>query len=128
MPVSTRKSVRKTIRFLQIYPIVTSIALLVDIICDIFGIVITNFLGILFGTSLYITIGLYAISRSLYVATWSKSLYITLIVAVLFDFTDQLFHLPINAVIFNNILLLIFVIGILSSLCTFIYDKFKYKF
>lgn len=119
-------SIRKTIRFLQICPMVITIATLIDIVLDLLGIVVTSFICTFFGTSLFITVGLYTISRSLYVSTWSKILYIALIVALLFDFVDQLFVFNITVIIFNELLLLILIVGILSSFITFIYDKFKY--
>ena len=121
-------SIRKTIRFLQICPVVITIATLIDIILDLLGIVVTSFICTFFGTSLFLTVGLYTISKSLYVSTWSKVLYITLIVALLFDFLDQLFVFSITAIIFNEILLLILITGSISSFITFIYDKFKYRF
>lgn len=121
-------SVRKIIRFLQICPVVITIATLIDIILDLLGIVVTSFICTFFGTSLFITVGLYTISRSLYVSTWSKILYIALIVALLFDFLDQLFIFSITAIVFNEILLLILITGCISSFMTFLYDKFKYKF
>jgi len=121
-------SIRKTIRFLQICPVVITIATLIDIILDLLGIVVTSFICTFFGTSLFLTVGLYTISRSLYVSTWSKVLYITLIVALLFDFLDQLFVFSITAIIFNEILLLILITGSISSFMTYIYDKFKYRF
>lgn len=120
-------SIRKTIRFLQICPIVITTATLIDIVLDLLGIVVTSFICTFFGTSLFITVGLYTISRSLYVSTWSKILYIALIVALLFDFLDQLFVFNITSIIFNELLLLILIVGILSSFITFIYDKFKYR-
>ena len=121
-------SIRKTIHFLQICPMVITIATLIDIILDLLGIVVTSFICTFFGTSLFLTVGLYTISRSLYVSTWSKVLYITLIVALLFDFLDQLFVFSITAIIFNEILLLILITGSISSFMTYIYDKFKYRF
>lgn len=121
-------SIRKTIRFLQICPVVITIATLIDIILDLLGIVVTSFICTFFGTSLFLTVGLYTISKSLYVSTWSKVLYITLIVALLFDFLDQLFVFSITAIIFNEIVLLILITGSISSFMTFIYDKFKYRF
>lgn len=120
--------IRKTIRFLQICPVVITIATLIDIVLDLLGIVVTSFICTFFGTSLFLTVGLYTISRTLYVSIWSKILYITLIAALLFDFLDQLFVFSVNAVVFNEILLLILIVGIISSLMTFIYDKFRYKF
>jgi len=121
-------SIRKTIRFLQICPVVITIATLIDIILDLLGIVVTSFICTFFGTSLFLTVGLYTISKSLYVSTWSRVLYITLIVALLFDFLDQLFVFSITAIIFNEIILLILITGSISSFMTFIYDKFKYRF
>lgn len=119
--------VRKTIGFLQLYPIVTSLFVIIDIVLDFLNVTITSFLCTFFGTSLYVTIGLYCISKSLYVSTWSRVLYITLIVAILFDFIDQLICFPIIGVEFNELILLIFTVGTTSSLFTYVYDKFKYK-
>lgn len=121
-------NIRKAISFLQIYPIVTSLFVLLNFILDFFEVVTSNAISSLFGTSAFITIGLYIISRSLYVSTWAKSLYITLIAATLFDFADQLFLFSDKIIISNEIYFLIMIVGTISSLITFIYDKYKYKF
>lgn len=121
-------NIRKAISFLQIYPVVTSLFVLLNFILDFFEVVTNNAISSLFGTSAFITVGLYIISRSLYVSTWAKSLYITLIVATLFDFADQLFLFSDKIIISNEIYFLIVIVGTISSFITFIYDKYKYKF
>ncbi len=121
-------SVRKIIRFLQIYPIITTFVIILDVILDFMHIYITSFLCGFFGTSLFITIGLYLLSKTLYVSTWAKSLYLALIAVLLFDITDQLFHFIQSAIVFNELILLITGVGIIASLLTFIYDKYRYKF
>lgn len=119
-------SIRRTIRFLQIYPVITTLCIIVDIVLDTLNVFITPFICGFFGTSLFVTTGLYIISKALYVSTWSKSLYIALIAELLFDILDQFFHFNITAIIFNEIAMLIIGVGIIASFITFIYDKYKY--
>lgn len=122
--------IRKAILFLQIYPIVTTIVFSIDMVLNISGVgnITNKIICPLFGTSLFVTTGLYSISRSLYVSIWSRVLYIVLIAATLVEFIDQFLNIMPPNVILQELILLLFFSGAIISFITFLYDKFKHKF
>lgn len=124
------KRIRKAILFLQLYPIITTLVFSIDMILNISNIAdITNkIICPLFGTSLFVTTGLYLMSRSLYVSIWSRVLYIALIAATLVEFTNQFLNIAPSNIILQELLLLLFFVGTIISFITFLYDKFKFKF
>lgn len=122
--------IRKAILFLQIYPIITTIVFSIDMVLNVsdIGNITNKVICPLFGTSLFVTTGLYLISRSLYVSIWSRVLYIALIAATLIEFIDQFLNIMPPNIILQELLLLLFFSGAIISFITFLYDKFKYKF
>ena len=113
------------IRFLQVYPIITALAFLVDTILDAVGIVITDFMGAVFGVSLLPLICLWYHSRQLKVSLWSRMLYATLFGVTLVFISDRIFEWSLNAVVLDGIVFIILVAGIISSFLTYIYTKYR---
>lgn len=125
---TTKISVRATIRFLQVYPIVIVLVGIVDSICYLCHHELPMMINYIFGTSLFTTICLYIVSKRLFVSNWSLILYKTINLSLLFNIFDLIFNIQIDYKILQQIILIIFSIGTISSLLTFLYDKFKFNF
>ena len=82
----------------------------------------------LFGFSIYTLSMLYLISRRLYVSKWSRILYLNLISISTIDFLDTIFKFSEKFATFQEFVFSIFIAVVVSSLCTYIYDKFKHGF
>ena len=121
-------NVRKAIRQLQVLPVVLSLFVLTGYITDIFCINLMWFLCPMFGYSIYVLSTLYSMSRKMYVSRWSRVLYINLIAVVCIELVDEIFGLSLRFIEFQQYVMSMFIVGIIVSLCTFIYDKFKHGF
>ena len=119
---------RKTIRLLQEIPIILSIVVVIGFLCDIYEIDAAWYLCPLAGFSIYILLRLYMVSRKMYVSRWSRLLYLNLIMVSVVDFTDNIFHFSTKFVNLQEFVFSIFICGVISSLLTFIYDKYKHGF
>lgn len=118
-------NVRSMMRFLQVYPIVTALAFLLDTILDAVGIVITDFIGAVFGVSIFPLVYLWWLSRRLKVSVWSRIMYATLFVVILFYIINGLFAFTESAIIIDKIVFIILTSGTISSLLTYIYTKYR---
>lgn len=118
-------NVRRAVRVLQEIPLVLSAAVVVCSSADFASLEAECLLCPIFGFSLYMLVRLYAIARRLYVSRWSRLLYITLIFVSATDFLDTILDFSGSIVEFQQHVFSLFIVGILSSLLTFIYDKFK---
>lgn len=116
---------RKAIRTLQEIPLVLSLFVLLNYILDIFIIDIDRFICPVFGFSIYVLIRLYSISRKMFVPRWSRSLYIALIFIVSVELMDEIFGFSLRFIEFQQYVFLMFIVGCISSLVTYIYDKFR---
>lgn len=118
-------NVRRAVRVLQEIPLVLSAAVVLCFATDFARFEMEFLLCPIFGFSLYMLVRLYAIARRLYVSRWSRLLYIILIFVSATDFLDTIFDFSCRIVEFQQHVFSLFIVGILSSLLTFIYDKFK---
>lgn len=122
----TKSNFRYTIRVLQEIPIVLSLAVLANYFLDLFDIDISLYEYPVFGFSFYIMIRLYLAARRLYVSYWSLVLYIMLLLLMVFEFADNVCGISENVIYLQEIVEITFVVGVISSLVTFIYWKFKH--
>lgn len=121
-------NLRKTIRLLQSIPIVLSVVVVFGFLLDTLDIYIMWYACPLFGFSIYTLSMLYLISRRLYVSRWSRILYLNLIAISTFDFVDTIFKFSDRILCLQEFVFSIFIAVVVSSLCTYIYDKFKHGF
>lgn len=121
-------NLRKAIRVLQQIPIVLSLVVVIGFLCDTYDLEICWYLCPIAGFSIYILAMLYFISRRLYVSLWSRILYLNLIMVSLVDFLDSIFKFSKKFATLQEFVFSIFIAVVVSSLCTYIYDRFKYKF
>lgn len=119
--------VRAVIRFLQIYPLLTVVAFLIDVVLDTLGINATEALDFLFGVSAFPVVCLWLLARRLCVSLWSRVLYATLLVVIAVTFADWLFGFPMTIVMFDRVMFAILSTGVLSSLVTHIYTKYRHN-
>lgn len=82
----------------------------------------------MFGFSIYTMSMLYVISRRLYVSRWSRVLYLNLIMVSTFDLLDTIFKFSDRILCLQEFVFSIFIAVVVSSLFTYIYDKFKHGF
>lgn len=129
MPLKSKKinNLRKVIRLLQINPIILSLIVVIGFMCDQYELDFAWYLSSSFGFSLFVLIIFYAISRKLYVSLWSKILYLDLMMVSAVDLADNVFDFSMRFINLQEFIFSIFIVGCLSSLLTFIYDKWKYK-
>lgn len=121
-------NLRKTIRLLQSIPIVLSVVVVLGFLLDTCDIYVMWYACPLFGFSIYTLSMLYLISRRLYVSKWSRILYLNLISISTIDFLDTIFKFSEKFATFQEFVFSIFIAVVVSSLCTYIYDKFKHGF
>ena len=121
-------NLRKTIRLLQSIPIVLSVVVVFGFLLDTLGIYIMWYACPMFGFSIYTLSMLYVISRRLYVSRWSRILYLNLIMVSVVDLLDTIFKFSDRFLSLQGFVFSIFIAVVVSSLCTFIYDKFKHGF
>lgn len=119
--------VRAVIRFLQIYPLLTAAAFLLDVILDTFGINATGAVDFLFGVSAFPLACLWLLARRFRVSLWSRVLYVTLMVVMAVTFADWLFGFPMTIVMFDRVMFAILSTGVISSLITYIYTKYRHN-
>lgn len=120
-----KKRIRYTIRILQEIPLVISFFVFLCYIFDFFKLIMSNYFCPIFGFSFYIIFRLYCIARKLYVSNWSKILYIMLMIISLFELFDNIFFTKENAILANQLFIIIFTTGVFSSFITYLYGKFK---
>ena len=118
-------NIRRAIGFLQVFPIIVVLVCIIDTIFDICDVNIETILSSMFGTSLFVTSGLYLTGRRLGINKWSRVLYVTLLYAQLFVIADFIFDFNMTSVVFDEMLLLVLSTGIISSFITYIYGKYK---
>lgn len=121
-------NLRKTIRILQTIPIVLSVVVVVGFLFDTYNIDVAWYLSASFGFSVYVLAMLYIISRRLYVSLWSRILYIDLIMVSVVDLLDTIFKFSDRFLSLQGFVFSIFIAVVVSSLCTYIYDKFRHRF
>lgn len=121
-------NLRKTIRILQTIPIVLSVVVVVGFLFDTYDIDAAWYLSASFGFSVYVLSMLYLISRRLYVSLWSRILYIDLIMVSVVDLLDTIFKFSDRFLSLQGFVFSIFIAVVISSLCTYIYDKFRHRF
>lgn len=121
-------NLRKTIRLLQSIPIVLSVVVVLGFLLDTLDIYIMWYACPLFGFSIYTLSMLYVISRRLYVSRWSRILYIDLIMVSVVDLLDTIFKFSDRFLSLQGFVFSIFIAVVVSSLCTYIYDKFRHRF
>lgn len=121
-------NLRKTIRILQTIPIVLSVVVVVGFLFDTYDIDAAWYLSASFGFSVYVLSMLYIISRRLYVSLWSRILYIDLIMVSVVDLLDTIFKFSDRFLSLQGFVFSIFIAVVVSSLCTYIYDKFRHRF
>lgn len=112
---------------MQSIPIVLSAVVVFCFLLDTCDIYIMWYACPMFGFSIYTLSMLYVISRRLYVSKWSRILYVNLIMISTFDLFDTIFKFSDRILSLQEFVFSIFIVGVLSSLFTFIYDKSKYK-
>ena len=129
MPLKSKKinNLRKVIRLLQINPIILSLIVVIGFMCDQYELDFAWYLSSSFGFSPFVLIIFYAISRKLYVSLWSKILYLDLMMVSAVDLADNVFDFSMRFINLQEFVFSLFIVGCLSSLLTFIYDKWKYK-
>ena len=120
-------NLRKTIRLLQSIPIVLSVVVVIAFLLDTLDIYIMWYACPLFGFSIYTLSMLYLISRRLYVSRWSRILYLDLIMVSVVDLLDTIFKFSDRFLSLQGFLFSIFMSVVITSLFTYIYDKWKYK-
>lgn len=113
---------------LQEIPIVLSIVVVIGFLCDTYDVEACWYLCPIAGFSLYILIRLYMVSRIMYVSRWSRILYVNLIMVSAVDLLDSIFLFSKKFLTFQEFVFSIFIAVVVSSLCTYIYDKFKHGF
>lgn len=121
-------NLRKTIRLLQSIPIVLSVVVVFGFLLDTYDIGVMWYACPMFGFSIYTMSMLYVIGRRLYVSRWSRILYLNLVLISTVDFFDSIFKFSEKFATFQELVFSIFIAVVVSSLCTFIYDKFKHGF
>lgn len=121
-------NLRKTIRVLQQIPIVLSLVVVIGFLCDTYDFELCWYLCPIAGFSIYVLVMLYIISRRLYVSIWSRILYLNLIMVSFVDFLDSIFKFSEKFATFQEFVFSIFIAVVVSSLCTYIYDKFRHRF
>ncbi len=121
------RRIRRAIRILQTTPIVLSLFVVLCNITDILCVNLNWLLCPLFGFSVFVLLQLYRASRLLYVSRWSRVLYVALIMIVTTELLDEIFALSLKGVEMQQFVFCMLIVGVIVSLCTFIYDKFKYK-
>jgi hypothetical protein len=121
------RRIRRAIRILQTTPIVLSLFVVLCNITDILCVNLNWLLCPLFGFSVFVLLQLYRASRLLYVSRWSRVLYVSLIMIVTTELLDEIFALSLKGVEMQQFVFCMLIVGVIVSLCTFIYDKFKYK-
>lgn len=121
-------NLRKTIRLLQSIPVVLSVVVVFGFLLDTCDIYVMWYACPMFGFSVYTMLMLYIISRRLYVSRWSRVLYLNLIMVSTFDLIDTIFKFSERILCLQEFVFSIFIAVVVSSLCTFIYDKFKHGF
>ena len=121
-------NLRKTIRLLQSIPIVLSVVVVIAFLLDTLDIYIMWYACPMFGFSIYTLSMLYVISRRLYVSRWSRILYIDLIMVSVVDLLDTIFKFSDRFLSLQGFVFSIFIAVVISSLCTYIYDKFRHRF
>lgn len=121
-------NLRKTIRLLQSIPIVLSVVVVFGFLLDTCDICVMWYACPMFGFSAYTMSMLYIVSRRLYVSRWSRILYLNLISISTIDFLDTIFKFSEKFATLQEFVFSIFIAVVVSSLCTYIYDKFKHGF
>lgn len=117
--------VRKAIALLQVFPLITSIVFIADILADAAGLYITQWLEPLFGVSLFPVGIMYCAARNLKVQRWSRVLYFALLCVPVVAAADSVFGFNLSAELFNRTVFTILSAGCISSFLTFIYTKYK---
>ena len=117
--------IRKAIRYLQEIPVVMSLVVILNFVCDTLRYDIGRYMHPIFGFSAYVLFRLYMMSRMLYVSKWSKVLYLTLILVCLVVFLDGIVDFSLVFVEFQELIFSMFIFGCFSSFLTFLYEKFK---
>lgn len=121
-------NLRKTIRVLQELPIVISLFVVSNFLFDTINIDADWVLAPLAGCSIYVLVRLYMISKVMYVSCWARIMYLTLISVCTVDFADNIFDFSYNFVNLQEVGFCMMITGIIVSLCTYIYDKFRHRF
>ena len=120
-------NLRKTIRLLQSIPIVLSVVVVIAFLLDTLDIYIMWYACPIFGFSIYTLSMLYVIGMRLYVSRWSRILYLNLIMVSVVDMLDTIFKFSDRFLSLQGFLFSIFMSVVITSLFTYIYDKWKYK-
>lgn len=118
-------AVRNAVRFLQVYPLIVTIAFLCDVILDTLNVVVTDIMGVLFGVSMTNIVWMWILARRLKVSLWSRTLYATLFLILIIDLIDLAIPLSLTAVMFDRLMFTILAVGCISSFLTYIYTKYK---
>lgn len=119
---------RRAIRILQTTPIVLSLFVLFCNVTDILCVNLSWFLCPLFGFSVFVLFQMYRAARLMYASRWSRVLYITLIFIVTTELIDEAFALSLKGVEIQQFAFCTLIVGVIASLFTYIYDKFKHGF
>lgn len=120
-------NVRRMLGFLQVYPIITGIIFVLNATIELLPECVSEILGYLFGSSLFVLIYLLLLSRNLYISKWSKCLYVMLTITTIFDIVDYILGFPDKPFVVQQILLIIVTVSTIASFITFLYDKFKFE-
>lgn len=120
-----KNNIRRTIRMLQEIPLVISVVVFLVYFTNLFGNVLAEYIYPLFGFSFYIMLRLYMVAKGMYVQKWSRVLYITLMIISLIEFVDNIISVPLDVLFLQEIIEIMFVIGVISSFITFLYGKYK---
>lgn len=113
---------------MQTTPVVLSLFVLFCNVTDILCVNLSWFLCPLFGFSVFVLFQIYRAARLMYVSRWSRVLYVTLIFIVTTELIDEIFALSLKGVEMQQFLFCMLIVGVIVSLCTYIYDKLKHGF